>query len=407
MTTFDDPHGQDELDELDLLASLYVDGEATPEERARVEADPAARERVAEFMLLQDAVSAPVTPADLATRERTIAAALAHAPGSAAAPVQDSPISAAPPSAAPSAAAPPSAPSAPVRSLDAQRARRAERRTRFLQAAAALAMIGVGGAVIFNLGAQRGSDITEVSSAAIDTADDAAGDVASAPASAGEALAVPVPALQAETQASSADNDDEAMAEDAMIDATADDADEAMEEEAMEEAMEEEAAMEDEPEAESAAQALTNGDSAGRTEGTDLEQRIDAEADLADQDSNDLTPEPASELTEAWVKSGSTEPEPVFKARTDFLGEYASLDELIPALLIRPGETFDEVLEPLSGSDCAALLQDRENGTAVIVATAVLTTSDSPSELVIVQRPDGSLEAHDRMTCEIPITGLR
>lgn len=49
-------------DDADLLASLYLDGEATAEERSRVEADPALLERVDEFRHLANAVGAPAVP---------------------------------------------------------------------------------------------------------------------------------------------------------------------------------------------------------------------------------------------------------------------------------------------------------------------------------------------------------
>lgn len=59
----------------DELVSAVLDGEATPDERARVEADPVLSARLAEFRAVRDAVAAPVpAPAD---RERAIAAAMA------------------------------------------------------------------------------------------------------------------------------------------------------------------------------------------------------------------------------------------------------------------------------------------------------------------------------------------
>ncbi len=62
-------------DELDLLASTYVDGEATPEEVALVERDPELQDRVAEFRALQ--VNGPVTPPP-GLVDRQIAAAIAE-----------------------------------------------------------------------------------------------------------------------------------------------------------------------------------------------------------------------------------------------------------------------------------------------------------------------------------------
>jgi hypothetical protein len=60
----------------DELASAYLDGEATAAERARVEADPALRERVEQLRSVQDALTAPVPPPTTAQRDAAIAAAL-------------------------------------------------------------------------------------------------------------------------------------------------------------------------------------------------------------------------------------------------------------------------------------------------------------------------------------------
>src|SRR5690349_14625396 len=70
----------------DDLVSAVLDGEATPEERARVEADPALSARLAEFADVRDAVAEPVPPPSAATRERAIAAATAAARPAAGAP---------------------------------------------------------------------------------------------------------------------------------------------------------------------------------------------------------------------------------------------------------------------------------------------------------------------------------
>ncbi len=49
-------------DELDLLASSFLDGEATPDEVALIEGDPALLARVEELRLAQAAVRTPVPP---------------------------------------------------------------------------------------------------------------------------------------------------------------------------------------------------------------------------------------------------------------------------------------------------------------------------------------------------------
>src|SRR5690242_15956422 len=61
----------------DELVSAVLDGEATADERALVEADPASRQRLSELRAARDLVAAPIAvPA--AARESAIAAALAE-----------------------------------------------------------------------------------------------------------------------------------------------------------------------------------------------------------------------------------------------------------------------------------------------------------------------------------------
>ena len=59
----------------DDLVAAVLDGEATPEERARVEADPVLAARLAEFEAVRDLVATPVQPASSADREKAVAAA--------------------------------------------------------------------------------------------------------------------------------------------------------------------------------------------------------------------------------------------------------------------------------------------------------------------------------------------
>jgi len=63
---------------LDEIVSAYVDGVATPDERARVESDPVLVERVATFRRLHDAIAAPPDPVDDEQRTAMIARALAE-----------------------------------------------------------------------------------------------------------------------------------------------------------------------------------------------------------------------------------------------------------------------------------------------------------------------------------------
>ncbi len=63
-------------EELDILASSYLDGEATPEEVALVERDPEVMARVREMQSVQEALHTPA-PMSAAVREQHLAAALA------------------------------------------------------------------------------------------------------------------------------------------------------------------------------------------------------------------------------------------------------------------------------------------------------------------------------------------
>ncbi len=60
----------------DELVAAYLDGEATAEERAQVEADPQLLERVQTFRRVAEMVETPVTPPPLELRRRHIATAL-------------------------------------------------------------------------------------------------------------------------------------------------------------------------------------------------------------------------------------------------------------------------------------------------------------------------------------------
>jgi hypothetical protein len=61
---------------LDEIVSAYVDGAATPDERARVESDPALLERAATFRGIHDALAVPALAADDYRRNALIARAL-------------------------------------------------------------------------------------------------------------------------------------------------------------------------------------------------------------------------------------------------------------------------------------------------------------------------------------------
>ena len=221
-------------DELDLLASAYLDGEATSEEVAMVERDRELLARVEEMRSVAEQVSVPVAGPDPSVKEQHLAAALATfgtaAPveeatptgGETGAPVIDlSERAKRSRSATPTAAggAEPPSRSMPGRSMP-----------RWLTAAAALLIVGGGGALLISQGVGS-NDLGETADAGSDT-EESAGDASD---DAMDELA---------TEAGTANDAPEAesvMADEAM-------ADDAVEEDAMEEeeAMEDEALEDDE-----------------------------------------------------------------------------------------------------------------------------------------------------------------
>ena len=143
MTMTDDP------DFLDELLSRYLDGDATDEDVARIEADPALVARVAELRAAIDLVAEPVTvPA--AELDRIRAAAIAE-----------------------------SATSAAVSDLDARRAEKLQRRNRVLAAAAVFVFLAVGYAAVQST---SNDDDTTADAGGDDSGDDASALLADADA---------------------------------------------------------------------------------------------------------------------------------------------------------------------------------------------------------------------------------
>ncbi len=172
-------------DELDLLASSYLDREATPDEVARVEADPELRARVE--LLRSVGVTAPATPPGLAQAQLARAMAL-YRPGS----TPDR-----------GEAAEPAPGAEPVIDLTERRRGREERasRLRWLTSAAAVLVVGVGAVALINqIG---GSEDAEMATA--DTSTETATEAAEvAPAADAEAGAADM--AQAEMAGESAEN---------------------------------------------------------------------------------------------------------------------------------------------------------------------------------------------------------
>lgn len=73
-----DERGEMTPQQMDELASAYLDGEATPEEAALVEGDPRLQALVEELQAVRDLVTAPVELPSDEVRDQMIAQALAH-----------------------------------------------------------------------------------------------------------------------------------------------------------------------------------------------------------------------------------------------------------------------------------------------------------------------------------------
>jgi hypothetical protein len=130
------------------LASRYVDGELSPDERAAAEADAAVMVWVERFGGVRAALREPIE-IDAGARDAAIAAALAAVD-------QDGAVVAPPPA---------------VDELAAARARRSGRLAKWLGAAAAVAAVAVGGAVLAgNSGGRDGDDFADAPSAASEMA---------------------------------------------------------------------------------------------------------------------------------------------------------------------------------------------------------------------------------------------
>ncbi len=229
-------------DELDLLASAYVDGEATPDEVAQVERDPELLARVEAFRAVR--ADEPITPPP-GLAETQLAAAMGAfdaqfaTPGmvEAAAVVTDGPGDA-----ADGQAARPTT-EAPVVDLRDRAARRSAEAARVPAARsrrsmpawlpAAAAVVVIGGGIVWAAGrTSGGDDDAETASFDVDAADEAGAD--------GEAAEESEQAVMTESADAMAADGDDAAGTAAAVPESAE-SDDAMEEEAAEdEAMEDE-----------------------------------------------------------------------------------------------------------------------------------------------------------------------
>lgn len=174
------------------LACGYLDGELAPDDRARVEADPALMALVVELRSVSEAVASPVAPLTDDHRSAMLAAALAALPPAGAA---------SGPTAGPTTGA--------VTSLDAARQRRSTRLVRTVAGGlAAAAAVGLVALVVTRGGGSDDSDSADGGAATVALESAAAGEAAdttarvaaaSAPAdtSAADAAATEAPASEA------------------------------------------------------------------------------------------------------------------------------------------------------------------------------------------------------------------
>lgn len=227
-------------DDLDLLASAYVDGEATSEEVALVEGDPELLARVAELRAISEQVSATPPPPNAALKQQHLAAAMAEF--SAQSPQTQGLESQSPQSQSPQSQSPRSQSTVP--SLAEKRrdreARKAERSMpQWLSAAAAFILIG--GGAIFVAGQLGGSDDESAETATAEIAEDAADDDDTADDTANFAADDAAGSSAARTESAMEESDamasdspqESALDESAMEDSAMDD--DAMDDDAMEE----------------------------------------------------------------------------------------------------------------------------------------------------------------------------
>lgn len=325
-------------DDFDELVSAYLDGEATADEVARVEADPDLSERVTQFRLLGDAIAEPIASPSETDRDAAITAALA----------------AVAPDAAPTTAS-------SVSSLDAARVRRAERNRRFMQfasVAAAIAFVVIAGTFVFSLGGGDDDVASET------TTTDTASDTADSALAAGNVVEAPQLADDGDTDAASEESaveradaqeamtdDDDAMADDAMVDDAM--ADEASADVELDEAA---AAAAPAPEAaldESDTGLFQDGADDTATEAAEQEPALTAE-EVEALDSARGLDEPLTLWNFDLLPNTAEAPAVEIAERPDYVGEFDTLIDFLigPALEL----SIDPEDHPLiDGPDCPAL----------------------------------------------------
>ncbi len=159
-------------DELDLLASAYLDGEATSEEVDMVERDPEAMARVEALRSISEQVAAPVTGPSAEVKEQHLAAALSaftmeEAPGAESSDAAPAPVI----DMTQRAGRPRSSTRSTTRETAASQGRTMPR---WLPAAAALLLFGGAGAIIASQGIGGDDDATETASFDTDASDESA-----------------------------------------------------------------------------------------------------------------------------------------------------------------------------------------------------------------------------------------
>ncbi len=313
----------------DLLASLYVDGEATPTERARVEADPDIMARVEQMRAVAETLAAPITPPPAQIQQAHLSAALATFDELGATGSQERSASSA---VTEDVAAPSAAAATGVRSLSEARERRNRQLPSWL-GAAAVAVLIVGGLSVFALNNQ---DSTE--------------ETASVPVGADSASA-------SRTNDDAADADDEAMEEDAM----------------------EQEAMEDDAMEESAAMLAESG------EAESSEPAIEEEAMEEDAMAEDADLETGAEEAPATTTTLAAEEPELDEPRTPIALQLEDGESAVDAYL----RLLPELGDPQDGR--CALAQDVAGlaAPADLVGFVFVVTQDGFGELFVAETDDG------------------
>lgn len=346
------------FDELDELASAYLDGEATDAEVARVENDAELMARVEQMRAVSEAVGRPATPANLRVKNAAIQAALgATNLGNAAVDRK---------AADDVTGKAPAQPTSPISSLDDAREQRGflnSERLRSIVAIAAVFAIGlVAVTAVSRLWSSSQDETAATATSAVSATDDAADAVAADTADAVE-------------DASDASSDVAADASDAVetrIAGNASSTDDAMEEEA---AMVEEEAME-----EAAMEEAAMVDEAMEDDATEQEPADAAMADDGDTDAKSAD-EGATDA-EASLAQRFNQDQP------NFIGDFASFNDLVTSDELNEAVAAPQLVLPATLADCELASVAGDDRAVLYIGTAAV---DGEARILFIEPTDGVL----------------